>query len=793
MSSRAFFAYPSFPPSLSETIRVAAERIEKLSLAEVRLWEDLKVGGKIIIDTITEAILASDVSCFESSGLNKNVMFELGFAIGADRKVWLMFDETDAIAKRNWDQLRTLTTVGYVPYKSSQEIVDGFTRERPFEPDVTIFQKAIEPSLLPVKEAAFFYVLSNHPTEASRQLTRLIRNRTKSRGVRLIQADPTESSIYPITWYAQQIYTSQATLIHFAGERRKDADVHNARCALIAGLAHGMRRPVLMLSEGDVLAPIDYRDLLKPYVSASDCVAKARDWVEERVRTVAIEDVQAKRAAALRLATELKSVRLGEVVAENEEEQLGDYFVETASYREVLLANTTVFVGRKGTGKTANLFRAAAELGSDKRNLVCVVKPSSYELEAVTRLLSRYSTRDVKGYLVSALWQYLLYTEIALTLADEVRARPAGPMPDSPEGRLIRYIDESPPEFSEDFAVRLEKAVESLLALELGDEDVAKGRLLILEHLHDSYLRTLREKLIEALAGRERVAILIDNLDKAWDREKDLDQLALLLLGLLTAVGPVSQTFSKGGSRRRPVRVTLAVFLRSDIFSRVIRVAREPDKIPITRIAWENPDLLLRVVEERYRAPRGDEVDSKELWEKFFEPTVSGLPIPDYITQRILPRPRDIVYFCNAAITNAINAGHNTVTEIDIRSAEKAYSQFAIEALRVENGITLEQFEDVIFEFVGGLPILSKKEVEATIERAGIPKSKVEAVIDQLTLLAFFGVEAREGEFRYCEEEDELSKVKVLGQKLERETGSSARINIHPAFRPYLEVIENGG
>ncbi|MGZ5120963.1 MAG: methyltransferase, partial [Burkholderiales bacterium] len=45
-----------------------------------------------------------------------------------------------------------------------------------------------------------------------------------------------------------------------------------------------------------------------------------------------------------------------------------------------------------------------------------------------------------------------------------------------------------------------------------------------------------------------------------------------------------------------------AVFLRSDIFNRLVAVAREPDKLSFTRLKWDDPEFLLRVVEERYVA-----------------------------------------------------------------------------------------------------------------------------------------------------------------------------------------------
>jgi len=120
-------------------------------------------------------------------------------------------------------------------------------------------------------------------------------------------------------------------------------------------------------------------------------------------------------------------------VAENEADELDDYFIETASFDEVLDRKTTIFIGRKGTGKTANLLQAKARLARDKRNLVCVMKPFSYELDDVVTLMQRYQEKADLGYLIESLWKFLIYSEIANAAYAEIKQRPAGPAPGSPD------------------------------------------------------------------------------------------------------------------------------------------------------------------------------------------------------------------------------------------------------------------------------------------------------------------------------------------------------------------------
>ncbi|MBH0247697.1 hypothetical protein I3W98_40645, partial [Streptomyces cavourensis] len=189
----------------------------------------------------------------------------------------------------------------------------------------------------------------------------------------------------------------------------------------------------------------------------------------------------------------------------------------------------------------------------------------------------------------------------------------------------------------------------------------------------------------------------MDNLDSAWTRSGQLQSQAVLLVGLLGAVSRIAEDFQKENNRLASVNVTISVFLRSDIYDEVIKEAREPDKINTKRIDWDQPELLKRVMDERYLSVRPADTSPDELWKKFFCAEVEGTPTLDHILSTILPRPRDLVYFCKAAVQNAANARHSAVDENDIREAEKIYSKFAVDALLVEYGSTIGHLEDVIY------------------------------------------------------------------------------------------------
>jgi len=159
----------------------------------------------------------------------------------------------------------------------------------------------------------------------------------------------------------------------------------------------------------------------------------------------------------------LRDLRLGDPVAENEEDSLSAYFLETASFREVLADRATVFVGRKGSGKTANLLQAAERLRADHRNLVCIVKPVWYEWESLLRLLTEYERRDSKGYMVQSLWKLLVYSEVAGQAAQELLRRPLSVPRTDDEEDFLEFVEGRGSFVLDEFAVRLEHAVGALL------------------------------------------------------------------------------------------------------------------------------------------------------------------------------------------------------------------------------------------------------------------------------------------------------------------------------------------
>lgn len=784
---RVFFGYPSKPEVLRETYANAAAALREVGIASATTWEDLRpqIQGRLVINRITDAIDAAELAAFDVTEMNQNVMFELGYAIGSEKCVWLLRDPSFVAAQRKWDHVGLLSTVGCQVFANSDDICSAFLNLSDDDLSTNLFNDLIRPTLQAFGAPSVFYLPSLHNTEASRTITLRVLAE-KRRGLRVVKADPSESSVEPLAWYAQEIYPAALVVVHFTSPAREHADVQNARSALIAGMALGMKRNLLMLAEEDYFPPLDYRDLLVQYKSARDCASAIDDRMTTILAPIHIQLSSPKaQATPLRLATELRSLRLGEHVAENEEQALSNYFVETAGFQQVLAPRTTLFVGRKGSGKTANLIEAASRLGADPRNLVVVIKPEQYEWESLLRLIEQFDRKDSRDYLLQTLWRFLIESEIARATLERIRARPAGPVFGGPDWELVEFITRDAPFLQDEFAVRLEKAVEDLSRVKLTAK-IAEERSQIADALQMGLVRRLRMLLGRALVDKSRVAVLVDNLDKPWDQGVNLERLAHFILGLLGAVPTIASEFEKSHAGRNAVNVSLAVFIRSDIYTRIARVAPEPDKLPVARLTWEGHEMLMRVVEERYTVARGGEPESSEIWDRYFTAHVDGEPTPHYLAGRVLPRPRDFLFLCNAAITAAVNKRHAVIQDEDIRDAERLYSQFAFEAIQVEDEKGDDPIEPVLFEFVGAAPILAEGELRQLISRG--TSRKPETVIERLRSLSFIGIEAEANRFDFSDDPRARQLAERKATQLAERTQRERRFLVHAAFRPYLGI-----
>ena len=360
-----------------------------------------------------------------------------------------------------------------------------------------------------------------------------------------------------------------------------------------------------------------------------------------------------KYAEQVAAQTELQRLSFGESVAEREVEELSDYFVPIAAYKEALKAEHSIIVGRKGSGKTAILYKLAEELSSNPENHVCIIKPVAYELEGILQMLTQALPIAEKGFLIESFWKFLIYTELAKSVCDHLATLPVHYQQSDAEKELCKFVADNAPIIAQEFSIRLESVVRNLQAIGVAGS-AETHRLRISELLHSNVISKLRFFLGRVLGKKRRVVILVDNLDKAWNQREDMPTLCNLLSGLLEVSRRIAADFEKSDHWRKAINLSLLIFLRSDIFAQIMRFIPERDKVSYSRITWDDPEILLSVIEQRLL--NSSVITSpNQIWSRYFCPTVQGIETRKYLTRFILPRPRDLIYLCKLALVNAVN------------------------------------------------------------------------------------------------------------------------------------------
>lgn len=779
-NSKAFYAYAGHKEDLKEDIRDAVKAInESGNNIVISTWEDYSIGGKFIIDDILSSIEHCDLFMCDLTYINFNVLYELGYAIAKEKKIWISLNKTHSDSVLNYKNFKPLTTIGYAGYSNSYELENSFYSELPHVSGKKIEIGNKQNELID----SLVYLKSEASTSASNIATSLINKSPLPKKV-----DDKLEITAPLNWYLENLQNSLGVIIHFhttKSDQETSFDV--GRKALVAGLAKGLGCNTLLLAHSPFQAPLDYDHELNIHSTADDCEMILKKWLEplhEEFKEK-VEDYKGYEAGKKALG-KLSNLIIGDYVAENESGNLLDYFLETAEYKEALNSQKILFVGRKGTGKTANLIKLKNQFALNKRNFVVSIQPQGHEFEGILDILDKLSQSSEEGHLIESIWKYLIYSEIAKQYFDYLDSLPLHYTMSEDETEFCDFVQINERFINADFTLRLENIINNLKTIEETDT-LEQQRYKVSEFLHNTMINHLRKLLGKVLHKKENVKILVDNLDKSWNDNAELNKLSTLLFGLLNVIHRITDEFEKTNYNYINVNLSLIVFLRSDIFSRVMLNVQERDKIATKYLKWTDSNLLFRVIEERINYSSEGVSSPEALWNNYFCPHVRGMPIREYIINLIIPRPRDIIFLFKAALQKAINHGHTRVEEEDFIDAEYLYSEYAIFSLFPENGNRINDLEELLYEFAGSSSIISQEELEQYLNK--ISKSmNVNELVKVLCEMTFVGQEIQDGQFEYYGYKRPDKLIDKLAEKLSEQNGCSKRYKINPAFHAYLDI-----
>ena len=650
-------------------------------------WEDL-INNELLFDKVCEGIYGNDYLLAEVSEPNPNVLLEIGYALAVGRQPVLL-KNTNLM---DWNRT-LLTTLEGCYYETRQailqhilalqtktrEISEHPDRRLPFLEKMGIFESMEVPGTV--------YHLK--PKLSADWISRVDKTLSSSY-FKLTKMDPSDSVYDEFYPQARGIQRASLIVASLVSQKHSLWEEHNANVALLIGFAIGLGKQVLVLQQEPIAPILDLGSVARPFETESQAGQIVRAWIDMQTRLSVNQASQDQRIAlARRRAREIKEIYLGPPDA-LQDTSLSDYFVPTKEYEDAITGRRSIFVGRRGTGKSAN-FQAIKETTRDQPAVVTVeIAPADFELEIVSAYLDEeYAIANPKLVFRNT-WNYILLTEIVKSLAETTDLLYVSPN-DLSRSNLFQYYQNHLDELSLDFGSRvitaLNQDVNSLTSVltRTGSQSGKSPMAGLRDYNVSRHLKQF------AIQEKVRYFIVIDDLDKNWrpDTQQSID----LLLGLVSEADRLKQYFGDS--------LSVAMFLREDIFDVLSQHDEDLPKRNYLRLEWTKANLKHLVAERLLVGVDDFDGDDDAVWGTIFPTHINQIPTPEYVLTRTLPRPRDVLGLCQAAIDQAQRNGNDAVTAQDVLDGEASFADIFIRSVAAEFRDLYPKLQDVLIEFAG--------------------------------------------------------------------------------------------
>ena len=754
--------YPSSPPQIAATIEGAVRELDRTGQRRWLTWRNFRTAGQVIFCAICKRMRFAGVVVADVTTLNLNLLFEIGFALGLELPTLLIRDTSYIKDTREFDELGLLDTVGYLDFQTSHGLAEVIASN--------VGSEAFRAPPVSVNREMPIYVVKD-PIGHEGQV-RLLSTLKKS-PLRFRTYDPLEDPRLTLHAARKQVNASLGVVGHLLAPERRGAVVHNARTALVAGLAVASGKDVVLIQEGQTRQPIDYRDIVAPY----DTPTKIPGRLADIIYRVTVNLQQGGPTPIRTPLGLLERLDLGDLAAENEIRQLRAYFVPTGQFTRARQGHARLVVGRKGAGKTAIFYAVRDSLPRSRSYLVLDMKPEGYQFTRLREAVLDHLQPGLQEYVLTAFWNYLLLCEIAQkVLTREESWAQRDPARFERFEKLRRYYHEQIPDDSGDLSERLLRQV-SRLTERFKRAGAQPDAGTITREMFVRDIPALDNAVAEYIAEKEEVWLLIDNLDKGWPTRGAGKADILLIRTLLDATRKLQRQLD-----RRNVDFHALVFLRNDVYELLVQHTPDRDKDTAIRLEWDDPSLFREVTRQRILATSELKGKFDQVWGSLAEPFVGSQDSFGFIVERTLMRPRDLLKFLHRAVEFSVNRGHERISQEDFLSAERVFSDDMLKSISFELRDVSPAMADAVYYFIGCPIEMTLGEVHERFSLEGFEEGRIDEAINLLIWFGFLGVLLRpEDEAQYAHQ-IQYNLPKLLSM-LRSDAG---RAVIHPAFRRAL-------
>jgi hypothetical protein len=368
-------------------------------------------------------------------------------------------------------------------------------------------------------------------------------------------------------------------------------------------------------------------------------------------------------------------------------------FYETPEYRSLLEDHKRrVVVGRRGTGKSALLYRLRRHWATADKTTVVTLTPSETEIIGLRPFVSLFGEKHSHLRAACSLaWQYAIINEILDQLRDNYRVRG-----DSGLRRL--------PEITQAWRRRGDSLTSRLFSA-LADK-VDKAALV------ETRVATLRQSLAlndlmvaaqhAVNVSKHSLHILADRLDEGY--EPDPTGIAILT-GLVYAFDALSHSITNTAT---------TAFLRDNIF-RSIQI-HDPDysrniEGDVLRLHWDEYHLFNMICNRLRVAFKIPQEKSLRVWETVTARDLVGIDGFRKCLRSTLYRPRDLLVLINKAFNHALSHSRETLVDEDIEASAHEISTSRLDDLKKEYREIIPGIDHLVAIFVAGKSELSRNDV----------------------------------------------------------------------------------
>jgi hypothetical protein len=490
------------------------------------------------------------------------------------------------------------------------------------------------------------------------------------------------------------------------------------------------------------------------------------------------------------MAVSLDQIFFGVPAAERDDDLI-DCFVASETYTRLAQEQKTIILGNRGSGKSA-LFKKLAADENVKGNIIIQLAPEEYSYELLSQSMKKEKEGSwAKQGAYTVAWKYLILVTVMKYIT-----RTGKKFKHGQEARIYNYLRDHHDGVETNPIGTLISYLKRMEGVKIGKYEAGvKARELRRLYSLEEIAPFTDD--IDRICANKKAIVLVDELDKGWDASEDA---VAFVAGLFQSAVSINTQFNN-------IRILLS--LRKELYDNIPSLYDDAQKVRdiIETVEWDEPrllELIARRISNKF--PELKKLSYEEIWSHVFQETLEYRQTKsfNYMVDRTLYRPREIIQFCNEIAENARSQLFKGTLPFDykqVAEAEYAYSEGRLKDICSEYRFQYPGLQSVVETFRGKSYNYTRDELEEQL--LGILLGDIPIT-----------VEARS----WCEALEPENLIDILwhiglvraqavgGLRARRRSGSAylgshqisslnlrniQRFHIHPMFRAYLGLKES--